>query len=108
MPLADNEFQRGKCGLKLLQGMAAGLPTIASPVGVNSEIVQPGRTGFLAETPDEWHEALGAVARSPEILPALGANGRDRCVREYSLQRWFPEMLSLVERVAAMPRHRVT
>jgi len=108
MPLADNEFQRGKCGLKLLQGMAAGLPTIASPVGVNSEIVQPGKTGFLAQTPDEWHEALGTVARSPEILPALGANGRDRCVREYSLQRWFPEMLSLVERVAAMPRHRGT
>ncbi|HEX6534333.1 MAG TPA: glycosyltransferase family 4 protein [Gemmatimonadaceae bacterium] len=100
MPLVDDEFQRGKCGLKLLQCMAAGLPTIASPVGVNAEIVIDGCTGYSARTPDEWVGALRALAGSPDRRAAMGAAGRERCVRDYSLRRWFPELLAIVERVA--------
>lgn len=100
MPLVDDEFQRGKCGLKLLQCMAAGLPTIASPVGVNAEIVLEGRTGFLARGPEEWMAALCALATSPALRVSMGAAGRDRCERDYSLRRWFPELLAIVERVA--------
>lgn len=100
MPLVDNAFQRGKCGFKLLQCMAAGLPTIGSPVGVNADIVQEGRTGFLATTPDEWHEALRALTVTPELRASMGGAGWDRCEREYSLHRWFPELLAIVNQVA--------
>ncbi len=100
MPLVDDRFQRGKCGLKLLQCMAAGLPTIGSPVGVSADIVQDGVTGFLATTVDEWVEALRTLDRSPEMRVAMGRTGRERCEREYSLRRWFPILLELVERVA--------
>jgi hypothetical protein len=101
MPLVDNTFQRGKCGFKLLQCMAAGLPTIGSPVGVNAEIVQEGRTGFLATTPDEWHEALRVLTNTPELRVEMGRAGWERCEQEYSLNRWFPELLAIVNRVAS-------
>lgn len=101
MPLVDDAFQRGKCGFKLLQCMAAGLPTVGSPVGVNAEIVQEGRTGFLATTPEDWHEALRALSESPELRVSMGRAGRERCERDYSVHRWFPELLGVLERVAS-------
>jgi glycosyltransferase involved in cell wall biosynthesis len=100
MPLVDNPFQRGKCGLKLLQYMAAGLPTVASPVGVNAEITIHGETGFLARTADEWSTALEAMIGSLELRTALGLAGRKRCVAEYSVSRWLPQLIGILERVA--------
>jgi hypothetical protein len=100
MPLVDDVFQRGKCGLKLLQYMAAGLPTVASPVGVNASITLPGETGFLAATDGEWGAALTALVRSPELRGRLGAAGRRRCVADYSVGRWLPRLVEIFERVA--------
>ena len=59
MPLTDGPFERGKCGYKLVQYMACGLPVIASPVGVNSRIVEQGKTGFLASSSAEWLQFTG-------------------------------------------------
>ena len=101
MPLVDDAFQRGKCGLKILQYMAAGLPFVASPVGVNTTLVDDGRTGLLAGSPVEWHAALAALAASPERRRAMGAEGRRLCERSFSLERWFPVLLGVIERVAA-------
>jgi hypothetical protein len=98
MPLVDDAFQQGKCGLKLLQCMAAGLPTIASPVGVNCQIVQEERTGFLAATPAQWRAALAALTESAELRQRMGAAGRERCERDYSLRRWAPVLLDVLER----------
>lgn len=95
MPLKDDPFQKGKCGLKLLQYMAGGLPTVASPVGVNDEIVVPERTGFLARAETEWQEALAALIRSPELRAAYGRAGRQHCEEHYSIRRWLPVLLSL-------------
>lgn len=100
MPLVDDAFQRGKCGLKLLQYMAAGLPTVASPVGVNAEITIPGETGFLARTGEEWASALDALVRSPSLRSTMGRAGRRRCEEHYSLSRWLPELLRILERVS--------
>jgi hypothetical protein len=100
MPLLDDAFQRGKCGMKLLQYMAAGLPTIASPVGVNSEITVPGETGFLARSDDEWALALESLLLSPDLRLAMGAAGRRRCEQRYSLLRWLPELIRIMEHVA--------
>jgi glycosyltransferase involved in cell wall biosynthesis len=107
MPLADDEFQKGKCGLKLLQYMAAGLPAIASPAGVNSEIVVHGSTGFLAGSPEEWMASLKTLASSRTLRAAMGQAGRDRCVSRYSIQTWLPTMLDIFDRVSqAAPSER--
>lgn len=99
MPLKDDAFQKGKCGLKLLQYMAAGLPTVASPVGVNAEIVLPGLTGFQASTDAEWHEALGRLVRSADLRASMGNEGRKRCEQHYSVNRWLPELIQIFEKV---------
>lgn len=85
MPLPDEPWARGKCGYKLIQYMACALPTVASPVGVNAEIVAHGKTGFLATTPDEWLRALRALAVSPAMRHDLGRAGLARVAERYSL-----------------------
>ena len=84
MPLPDNEFCRGKCGLKALQCMAAARPVIASPVGVNTAIVQHGRNGFLASTTEEFVEALLQLASSPQLRAKLGAAAYETVRADYS------------------------
>ena len=58
MPLPDRPWERGKCGYKLIQYMACGLPVVASPVGGNAQLVEPDRNGLLAATPDDWYSGL--------------------------------------------------
>lgn len=103
MPLVDDEFQRGKCGLKLLQYMAAAIPTIASPVGVNGQIVMHGATGYLAQTEAEWGDAISRLGGSARHREELGRAGYAHCERHYSLARWFPVLLQLVEELRRWP-----
>jgi glycosyltransferase involved in cell wall biosynthesis len=86
MPLPDDPFARGKCGLKGLQYMAVGLPVVLSPVGVNVDIVEHGRNGLLASTVDEWVAALEQLAASPELRQTLGAAGRRTVEDRYSAE----------------------
>jgi len=104
MPLVDEEFQRGKCGLKLLQYMAAGIPTVGSPVGVNKEIVIHGTTGYQATTPGEWEEALAELIRSASLRARMGAAGRKACEEHWSIRRWLPELSGIFRRVAGNGR----
>lgn len=83
MPLADDEWTRGKGGFKLLQYMAAGLPVVASPVGINSEFVVNGETGLLARTSQEWESALGDLLSDPAARAQMGAAGRRRAQELY-------------------------
>jgi len=85
MPLPDEPWERGKCGYKLIQYMASALPVIASPVGVNRNIVLPGVTGFLAEEPAAWSAALERLAHDPELRDRMGLAGRHRAEQHYSL-----------------------
>jgi glycosyltransferase involved in cell wall biosynthesis len=105
MPLVDNEFQKGKCGLKLLQYMAAGLPTAASPVGVNKEIVRQGTTGFLVRTESEWQQALEALIGDATLRSAMGQAGRKVCEHEYSIHRWLPVIMRIFEQLASSRIH---
>ena len=98
MPLLDDEFQRGKCGLKVLQYMATGRPAIASPVGVNREIIEHGRTGMLASTPEEWGKALQLLVSFPSRREEMGRAGRRRVVEHYSIARWLPVFLDVLEK----------
>lgn len=85
MPLPDDAWARGKCGLKLLQCMAAGVPVVASPVGVNADIVRHRENGLLARTPAEWQAALDELAASPALAARLGDAGRATVESAYSL-----------------------
>lgn len=100
MPLTDTPWSRGKCGYKLIQYMACGVPVIASPVGVNAEIVEHGVNGFLVSSEAEWHEALGLLLRDPELRKRMGQAGRLTVHERYSLQVWGPRVADLMADVA--------
>jgi glycosyltransferase involved in cell wall biosynthesis len=99
MPLVDEPFQRGKCGCKLLQYMAAGLPAVASPVGVNERILADGR-GLLAASAGDWRDTLAALVADAGLRGALGEAGRTFVERDYSLRGWFPVLEEILARVA--------
>ena len=84
MPLPDDVYARGKCGLKALQYMATGRPVVISPVGVNREIVKHGENGYLASTEDEWVAALEKLSDSAELRARVGAAGRRTIEERYS------------------------
>lgn len=97
--LPDDEWSRGKCGLKVLQYMAAGLPIVANPVGMNCSMIEHGRTGFLAKTPAEWAEAVAKLANDPQLRATMGAAGRRAVEQKFSVERWAPELARLVDRL---------
>lgn len=86
MPLPDDEWAKGKCGLKGLQYMALEIPTIMSPVGVNSQIIQSGVNGFLATTDDEYIQAISTLIDNEILRKKMGAEGRRTVVEQYSVK----------------------
>ena len=106
MPLTDTPWARGKCGYKLIQYMACGIPVVASPVGVNADIVEHGVNGFLATTEGEWRDALTTLLRDPDLRRTMGAAGRRKVEQHYSLQVWGPRVAELLFKVAK--HHRTT
>jgi Glycosyl transferases group 1 len=76
MPLPDTPYTRAKAGFKLLQYMAAGIPVVASPIGVNSELVRRSEAGFLADGPIEWESALRTLAGDVDLRREMGRSGR--------------------------------
>lgn len=86
MPLPDEPWERGKCGYKLIQYMACGLPVVASPVGVNTTIVRPDENGWLADTPEQWAAAISRLAEDPSLRQQMGAAGRKQVEDTYCLQ----------------------
>ncbi len=96
MPLPDDEWTRGKCGLKGLVSMSMGAATVMSPVGVNTQIVTHGVHGLLASTQDEWVEALTQLIEDAPLRARLGKAGRARVVEEYSVNRWKSELAGLL------------
>lgn len=88
MPLPDDEWARGKCGLKGLQYMALGIPTLMSPVGVNSSIIQDGVNGFLAHDVEEWVNKLGRLVDDADLRRRMGAEARRSVVERWSKRAW--------------------
>lgn len=101
MPLPDDEWSRGKCGLKGLQYMALGIPTLMSPVGVNCEILTDGESGFLPKSEDEWFERLSTLIEQPKLRHKLGHAGREVVVERYSLAAWRERYRDLLLATAA-------
>jgi glycosyltransferase involved in cell wall biosynthesis len=83
MPLNDNLWERGKCGFKLIQYMSCGIPVIASPVGINSEIVS-NDVGFLASSGKEWVDSFSKLISNDILRKQMGSNARQRVERHFS------------------------
>ncbi|MGZ0018244.1 glycosyltransferase family 4 protein [Nitrosomonas sp. wSCUT-2] len=99
MPLPDEPWERGKCGFKLIQYMACGLPVVASPVGVNIKIVEQDVNGYLAETLAEWVLSLNALLLDTDQCQRMGQAGRKKVEQEYSLQMTGPRLVGLIRSV---------
>ncbi len=104
MPLSDTPWSRGKCGYKLIQYLACGLPVVASPVGVNANIVEHGVNGFLATTEQEWNEAITTLLRDPDLRHRMGQAGRRKVEERYSLQVWGPRVANLFRNTVDLRR----
>lgn len=100
MPLVDDEWTRGKCGFKALQYMALGIPVVASPVGMSTEIIEDGINGFLAESDAEWIEKLSRLIEDKALRHRLGAKGRETVENRYSLKIALPTLIAVLEDVA--------
>lgn len=103
MPLLDSSWEQGKCGYKLIQYMACGLPVVASNVGVNAEIVEDGENGFLASTPEEWVDALSKLLGNMSMSSEMGQAGRRKVERSYCIQKTGPMLVELLR--SASDRH---
>ncbi|MFZ3071785.1 MAG: glycosyltransferase family 4 protein [Thermodesulfobacteriota bacterium] len=100
MPLIDDPWSRGKCGFKLLQYMAVGVPGVASKVGVNSEIVTHGINGFLANGTKEWVDCLSKLIEDAALRERLGQEARKTVKERYSLEVNAPKLKKIIENTA--------
>jgi glycosyltransferase involved in cell wall biosynthesis len=100
MPLPDNQWTRGKCGMKALQYMALGIATVCSPVGFNEALIQDGKNGALAMTEDEWVDKLRQLLRSPQLRQQLGDAGLRTVQEEYTADVQAPRVLQIFRSAA--------
>lgn len=101
LPQPDDAWARGKCAFKALLYMATGLPVVASRVGMNLEVVVDGETGYCVDGDEEWVAALERLVDDPDLRRDLGARGRERVVRDYSLTAQAPRFAAALRAAAA-------
>ncbi|UCE99068.1 MAG: glycosyltransferase family 4 protein [Planctomycetota bacterium] len=94
-PLPDNRFTKGKCGFKILQYAAAGLPIVASPVGVNTRYIQQGSNGFLAHSDSDWVNHLSQLINEPELRKQMSQNA-GQIVQRFDLKILGPDLTRLI------------
>ncbi len=97
--LPEDDWSRGKCGLKLLQYQAAGLPIVVNPVGVQIQMVQPDVNGYLARSCDEWIAAVRRLAGQPDLRRRLGRAGRQQVEERYSVSTAAAAWMRLLHRL---------
>jgi len=97
MPLNDDLWSRGKCGLKIIQYLSVGVPVICTPVGMNRDIVEHGRNGFWATTHQEWVDHITTFIQNPDLRRRMGSNGIETVEREYSLSVTSEKFLKVLQ-----------
>lgn len=97
MPMPEDDWTRGKCGMKALQFMALGIPTVCAPVGVNSTIIRHRENGLLASTDDDWTESLTRLLTSPTLRDELGRQGRSTIEANYSKAIHAPRVFRILK-----------
>lgn len=99
MPLPNTEWTRGKCAFKAIQYMASGVPVVASPVGVTTDLIQHNVNGLLASSEEEWFGGLAQLIGDGSLRRRLALAGRRTIEDSYSLERWGPRMVEILDRV---------
>lgn len=99
MPLPDNDWEKGKCGLKGLQYMAMEIPAVMSPVGVNKEIIIHGENGYLCSSDNEWYDTLCMLIDNAELRKSIGKNSRKTVIEKYSKQAWKDKYIEVFNQV---------
>ena len=102
MPLADNEWARGKCAFKMLTYMACGVPVVVSPVGANAEILQQANVGFGARAMDEWVDAIEALLADQGLAAQMGQTARELANSSYSIAALAPRLATILKQAADM------
>ena len=97
MPLADDIWAKGKCGFKALQYLSLNIPALASPVGVNSDIIDHGVNGFLCHDTDDWYEYLKLLIEDAGHRKQMGLNGRRKIIDHYSVSSNLSTFIKLLE-----------
>jgi len=97
MPVKDDIWSRGKCGLKLIQYMAAGLPSVTHPVGVVQDMIVDGYNGFLRKDAEGWKDAIDRLQRDVDLRRRMGAVSRKMVEESYSLNIWGPRVAEILD-----------
>lgn len=97
MPLENTPWEKGKCGYKLIQYMACGMPVVASPVGVNERLVTQGQNGFLAATEEHWYAALRELVENRLLRERMARSGRERVERTYNTDAQIPRLIEIFQ-----------
>ncbi len=96
MPLEDSPWEKGKCSYKLIQYMACGIPVVASPVGMNVEVVSEGHNGFLAKDAADWFNALEELSNGKDKCRTFGSSGRQLIERSFTVQSQLKTVVALL------------
>ena len=102
MPLVDDLWSMGKCGLKILQYYGVGVPAVVTPVGINRDIVKDGLNGFWAQHEEEWKGRLLRLIQDETLRREMGLRGRETVKSEYSLEVNAPRILSVLQKTSAL------
>lgn len=97
MPLSDSAFEQGKCGFKIIQFLALGIPAVASPVGVNKDIIEENKNGFLCADNEQWYLALEKLMCNKNLRQEMGITGRKKIEEKYSVRSNASNFLSLFQ-----------
>lgn len=97
MPVRDDIWSKGKCGLKLIQYAAAGLPAISHPYGVSNEIIQDGENGFLRKDEEGWRQAIERLRVDVDLRKTMGRKARKRVEERYCLRIWGPRVADIID-----------
>lgn len=95
-PLPEDQWTLGKCGFKAIQYMSVGIPTVASPVGINKEIIDDGKNGFFAKTEQEWIAKISRLIEDKRLREKLGQNGRRTIAEQYSTSFNFAKLFTVI------------
>jgi glycosyltransferase involved in cell wall biosynthesis len=101
MPLFDDEWSRGKCGMKALQYMALGIPPVVSPVGVNATIIRDGVNGLYACTEEQWIDRIALLLENEPLRRSLGKEARRTIEESYSARAHAPRVAKILIEAAA-------